>query len=69
MRCLLCLRIEQDAFPSDYMAIEHLTYPLSSARDLSEINRESGDHQNERIGCASHGLIDASQGIAIVPPQ
>ena len=43
--------------------------PLIGGSELSEVDWETGDHQDDGIGCASHDLIDAPEDIAIVPPQ
>ena len=53
----------------DQSGTGHEALPLSRSRQLPEINRESGDHQDERIGSAPDHLIDTPQDIPIVPPQ
>jgi len=45
------------------------TAGLPGDSELTEINRESGNHQDDGIGSASYGLIDAPQSVAIPPPQ
>jgi hypothetical protein len=43
--------------------------PLSTSSELVEVDGETGDHQDDGIGSASYGLIDAPENIAVVPPQ
>jgi hypothetical protein len=43
--------------------------PLSTRSELAEVDGETGDHQDDGIGSASYGLIDAPENIAVVPPQ
>ena len=43
--------------------------PLSTSSELTQVDRETGDHQDDGISFASYGLIDTPQDIAIVPPH